>query len=250
MEPLSTRILGEVAGLPEGAPLYAKALLHLGSRAAIDQALSRLVRRGGLLRAGRGLYVRPVQTRFGTRAPRVPAVLKALTAATGEMIVAHGAAAANSLGLTTQIPVRTVLRDKLWCGRTQRNAHESNLKPGPASIFHRRNAIRVVGHQGDQIHSTVCRIVRHVQPDPHIHALLLKIRLEVCIGQRLAGRDGDLARRVATKLQRAAPDGKEIAMRQVVQPLFRDRVARTRTCPPSINTAIFFMSQPDYEVPR
>ena len=108
MEPLSTRILGEVAELPEGVPLYAKAFLHLGSRAAIDQALSRLVRRGGLLRAGRGLYVRPVETRFGTRAPSVPAVLEALAATTGETIAAHGAAAANSLGLTTQVPVRTV----------------------------------------------------------------------------------------------------------------------------------------------
>ena len=108
MKPLSTRILEEVAELPEGAPLYAKALLHLGSRVAIDQALSRLVRRGGLLRAGRGLYVRPVETRFGMRAPSVPAVLDALTATTGETITAHGAAAANSLGLTTQVPVRTV----------------------------------------------------------------------------------------------------------------------------------------------
>jgi uncharacterized protein DUF6088 len=108
MEPLSTRILGEAAEMPEGAPLYAKALLHLGSRAAIDQTLSRLARRGRLLRAGRGLYVRPVETRFGTRTPSVPAVLEALTATTGEMIAAHGAAAANSLGLTTQVPVRTV----------------------------------------------------------------------------------------------------------------------------------------------
>ena len=108
MEPLSTRILEEVAELPEGSPLYAKALLHLGNRAAIDQALSRLVRRGRLLRAGRGLYVRPVETRFGTRAPTVSAVLEALTATTGETIAAHGAAAANSLGLTTQVPVRTV----------------------------------------------------------------------------------------------------------------------------------------------
>src|ERR1700682_2835066 len=108
MEPLSTRILREVAEMPEGAPLYAKAFLHLGSRAAIDQALSRLVRRGRLLRAGRGLYVRPIETRFGTRAPSMPAVLEALTATTGDTIAALGAAAANSLGLTTQVPVRTV----------------------------------------------------------------------------------------------------------------------------------------------
>jgi hypothetical protein len=117
MEPVSTRILAEVSEMPEGAAVYAKALLHLGNRAAIDQALSRLVRRGQLLRAGRGLYVRPVETRFGTRAPSVPAVLKALTATTGETIAAHGAVAANSLGLTTQVPVRAVF---LTSGPTRR----------------------------------------------------------------------------------------------------------------------------------
>lgn len=34
---------------------------RLGSRAAVDQCLSRLVRRDQLLRAGRGLYVRPIE---------------------------------------------------------------------------------------------------------------------------------------------------------------------------------------------
>ena len=76
METLSTRILAEVAALPEAAPIYAKGLLHLGNRAAIDQALSRLARRGQLLRAGRGLYVRPIETRFGPRTPSVEVVLK------------------------------------------------------------------------------------------------------------------------------------------------------------------------------
>jgi len=108
METLSTRILAEVAVLPEAAPIYAKGLLHLGSRAAIDQALSRLARRGQLLRAGRGLYVRPIETRFGPRTPSVEAVLNALQAETGETITPSGAAAANTLGLTTQVPVRMV----------------------------------------------------------------------------------------------------------------------------------------------
>ena len=35
----------------------------------MGQVLSRLVRRGTLLRAGRGIYVRPVESRYGTRAP-------------------------------------------------------------------------------------------------------------------------------------------------------------------------------------
>ena len=102
------QILEHAARLPEGTPLAAKALLHLGERAAVDQALSRLVKRGRLLRAGRGLYLRPVHSRFGERAPSVDKVVAAIAGRTGEVIASHGAAAANALGLTTQVPVRAV----------------------------------------------------------------------------------------------------------------------------------------------
>lgn len=95
------------AQLAEGRPLAAKELLHLGNRAAVDQALSRLARSGRLLRAGRGVYVKPVESRFGTRPPITTKVVEGL-AGQGETIVPHGAAAANALGLTTQVPVREV----------------------------------------------------------------------------------------------------------------------------------------------
>lgn len=108
MERISEQIMERAAKLPEGAPLAAKGLLHLGSRAAVDQALSRLQRRGQLLRAGRGLYVRPVNSRFGSRAPSIESLLGSVATRTGETIVASGAASANKLGLTTQVPVRNV----------------------------------------------------------------------------------------------------------------------------------------------
>lgn len=108
MERLTVRILEDVSGLQEGAAVSAKELLHLGSRAAVDQALSRLARRGQLLRAGRGLYLRPVEARFGTRPPSVEHVVQALAGSKGEVIASHGAAAANALGLTTQVPIRAV----------------------------------------------------------------------------------------------------------------------------------------------
>jgi len=60
MEVLASRVMEYVNGLPEGTPVAAKELLHLGRRAAVDQALSRLVRRTSLMRAGRGIYIRPV----------------------------------------------------------------------------------------------------------------------------------------------------------------------------------------------
>jgi hypothetical protein len=109
----------EAALLPAGTPLSAKRFLHLGERAAVDQALSRLARSGHLLRAARGLYLRPVETRFGLTAPGLEATMKALEHETGEVIVPAGAAAANRLGLTTQVPVRSVY---LTSGRSRQLA--------------------------------------------------------------------------------------------------------------------------------
>ena len=108
MERMAESIMNVATTLPEGVPLAAKGLLHLGSRAAVDLTLSRLAARGELIRAGRGIYMRPVQTRFGPRSPSAEQAIEALAVQRGETIVPSGAAAANALGLTTQVPVRSV----------------------------------------------------------------------------------------------------------------------------------------------
>lgn len=117
MQRLTEQILEHAARLPEGAPIAAKRLLHLGNRAAVDQALSRLAERGQLMRVGRGVYLLPVASRFGTRAPSVQTAVEALAAQRGEVIVSSGAAAANTLGLTTQVPIRSVY---LTSGRSRK----------------------------------------------------------------------------------------------------------------------------------
>jgi len=107
-EPLAELIMSHARTLPEGEPLFAKQLLGLGARAAVDQALSRLAGSGALLRVGRGIYVRPVESRFGTRPPETQKLVEAIAEARGETVASHGAAAANDLGLTTQVPTRSV----------------------------------------------------------------------------------------------------------------------------------------------
>ena len=111
MPGLSQGILERASTLPEGAPLCPSALLHLGSRAAVDQALSRLARRGRLMRICQGVYMSPVETRFGPRAPAIEKAIASLSAVWGETIVPCGASAANTLGLSTQMPVRPGLSD-------------------------------------------------------------------------------------------------------------------------------------------
>jgi len=117
MQRFTEEILSYAKGLPEGTSVAAKSLLHLGSRAAVDQTLSRLTERGQLIRAGRGVYLLPIASRFGARSPSVEQAVKALASQRGETIVPSGAAAANTLGLTTQVPVRSVY---LTSGRSRK----------------------------------------------------------------------------------------------------------------------------------
>lgn len=105
---VAENILSEVKTLPEGALISAKEYLHLGTRAAVDQALTRLKQRKELMPLYRGVYVRPVKTRFGTRAPAAEKVVEAIAATRAETVVPHGAAAANALGLTMQVPTKLV----------------------------------------------------------------------------------------------------------------------------------------------
>ena len=108
MHTTTQSIMAYTEKLAEGAVICAKELLHFGTRATVDQSLSRLTKRGLLMRVGRGLYTRPVKTRFGQRPPAPETVVEAIAEHTGETVTTSGAAAANKLGLTTQTPVKLV----------------------------------------------------------------------------------------------------------------------------------------------
>jgi hypothetical protein len=108
MSHLAETILSSARALPEGGLLSPKEFLRLASRAAVDQTLTRLTRQGKLLRIARGAYALPVARRFGDRPPSTTAVVQSIESASGEVVVANGAAKANALGLTTQVPTREV----------------------------------------------------------------------------------------------------------------------------------------------
>lgn len=125
MNTLPESILRHSQTLPEGGVLSPKEFLHLGSREAVDQALSRLMKAGKLLRVARGTYAAPVYSRFGTRPPAPEKVIKAIAEQTGETVAPHGANAANALGLTQQVPIQEVY---LTSGKTR------TLKLGQSEI--------------------------------------------------------------------------------------------------------------------
>ena len=106
MRSLSDQIMEYAEALPEGSPLCPNDFLHLGSRPAVYQALSRLTRQDRLMRIFQGVYVKTIETRFGICGPRIEKVIEALSKLWGETIVPSGGGAANFLGLTTQVPMR------------------------------------------------------------------------------------------------------------------------------------------------
>jgi len=81
----------------------------LGSRAAVDQALFRLQRRGKIRRLARGIYEFPrMHPRIGVLSPSPEAVAKAMASRTHSRIMVSGPKALNLLGLSTQVPVQNL----------------------------------------------------------------------------------------------------------------------------------------------
>ena len=105
-----------IDSMPEGAVIRSQDLAHLVDRTQASRVMARLARVGRLMRVARGMYVAVTASRLGPVPPPVDKVVQALAQVTGQVIVRHGAAVANALGLTMQVPVRQIY---LTDGRAQ-----------------------------------------------------------------------------------------------------------------------------------
>jgi hypothetical protein len=116
MKTLPESIVEHSRRLPEGGLLSPKDFLHLGSRAAVDQALSRLAKAGQLIRATRGLYLASTTDQGKQAPPSMDIVVSALASKNQEEIALDGARSAKMLGLSAQVPDGEVF---LTTGRTR-----------------------------------------------------------------------------------------------------------------------------------
>lgn len=93
-----------LAALPSGEVFTPKSLQSFGSRASVDQVLSRLVKRGLIQREARGVYSKPITSRFtGQPIPaQMPKVLEVIAQHNLEVIALSGAVAVNYFELSTQ----------------------------------------------------------------------------------------------------------------------------------------------------
>jgi predicted transcriptional regulator of viral defense system len=102
-------ILKRIRAKHRGWVFTPRQFAHLGTRAAVDQALSRLQRTGHIRRLARGIYEFPkVHPKIGVLSPSPEAVAKAMAERTGSRISISAAKAANLIGLSTQVPIQNV----------------------------------------------------------------------------------------------------------------------------------------------
>ncbi len=109
MSSLADKIMKRMRGHGRGRWVSTpRDFLDLGSRQAVDQALSRLARAGKLRRAGRGLYDLPrISTVLQRPAPvDIDAAVAAVARRDGIRFMPDGATVAHRMGLTNAVPAK------------------------------------------------------------------------------------------------------------------------------------------------
>lgn len=148
---IEAKILDRIGGHEVGWVFTPADFLDLGSRAGIDQALSRSARAGAIRKLARGLYDHPRRhPRLGPLAPSTDDVAKALEGREGSRLQPSGAHAANLLGLSEQVPIRAVF---LTDGRSRK------LQLGRRTIVLKKTTPRQMATSG-RVSGTVIQALR------------------------------------------------------------------------------------------
>ena len=175
MTPIADQIMKRVSVHQRGTWVCTpKDFLDLGSREAVDQALSRLVKAGQLRRVGHGLYDMPrISDVLERPAPvDLDAAIAALERRDGVRIMADGMVAANQLGLTNAVSAKASYvtdghsRTLTIDGRTIRFQHAgpSVMKWTGRSSAPVAQALRWLGSE-DAADTRVVSILRRNLPD-------------------------------------------------------------------------------------
>ncbi len=142
VDSIDATILDRIHSGPEDHVWTPADFFDLGSRAAVDKALSRNCRAGHIRRAGRGMYHLPRHhPLLGPLGPTSAAFYDAITRKDNSRILSTGAHAANALGLTDQVPMRPML---LTTGRSRR------VKQGKGELILRHVSPRFVSTKNPQ----------------------------------------------------------------------------------------------------
>lgn len=109
MQTIDNRFISRLYGSGRGSAFTPNDFFDLGSRDAVDKALSRLAANGTIRRLARGLYEYPREhPELGTLSPDIEKIAKALAGKDRNRLQPAGAYATNLLGLSEQVPAKVI----------------------------------------------------------------------------------------------------------------------------------------------
>lgn len=182
---VDSQVFARIRGGGRGSVFVPGDFLDIGSRAAIDLAIHRLVKEGALRRLARGVYDYPKDHPvLGQLMPSVETIAQALAGRDCTRLQPAGAYAANALGLSDQVPAKAVF---LTDGPTR------SVRVGPVTIQLRRTTPKNMAAAG-RLSGLVIQALRelgqeHVTPERVTHlkrTLPLKEREKLLKDLRLA----------------------------------------------------------------
>lgn len=164
---VASQVLSELNQLGRGHVFTPGEFLHLGSRASVDKALSRLAREGRIQRLAQGLYVYPETNPLVGEVPPAPqAIAEALVRSRGVTAQVSEAAAANALGVSTQVPARIVYLT---------NGSPTTYRIGNTEIRFKRAGPRRLAGAGT-LAGTVLQALRYLGPEGISPSVIERLR--------------------------------------------------------------------------
>lgn len=143
MKSIHQQIIEQIRGLERGSIFFTDQFEHLGSSMSVRQSLSRICREGSIIRLSPGVYLYPViDKELGVMYPSVDKVAQAISERDKSRIIPTGVSALNSLGLSTQIPMKvTYLTDGI----------PRKIKIGNQTINFKKTAPKNFAYQGKRM---------------------------------------------------------------------------------------------------
>ena len=94
-----------IAEMDDGSIFFVSDFLDLSNDKQVSRMLSELEDIGLIVRLAKGIYCKPIQTRFGPLYPDISKIVEAVAQRDHAQVLPSGYTAANMLGLSTQVPM-------------------------------------------------------------------------------------------------------------------------------------------------
>ncbi len=177
-----------ILGLERGAIFFPSDFDDIATDTAVRQTLSRMVKRGEIIRVSRGIYCYPRSNpAFGLDIipPSAEDIAQRVAERDKVKIIPTGDQALNQLGLSTQVPGNAVYitngaRKKISLGKERsivfRESNEFRLFDFKSKVMMLAvSAMRSIGDDKitDDILSAIKKIVKNISPEIYIHDIRL-----------------------------------------------------------------------------